>query len=182
MRTSKFYDCHRKGAASGNTGLNWNQDGLWVLEGSFGSWFLGMCWWEFTGGVVNQKISWFQGGRMLRIDPVTEVLGRTQDRKWLLCFVAVKKPLESWSLGRQSKRPTIWTENTRGLSGMILLVKGWGGFSDLLLSFIPSGCWAQSCHLWPIPGSSGHCRRRRDSLPHPLGTETNHLWLPLSTT
>ena len=87
-----------------------------------------MCWWEFTGGVVNQKISRFQGGRMLRIDPVTEVLGRTQDRKWLLCFVAVKKPLESWSVGRQSKRPTIWTENTRGLSGMILLVKGWGVF------------------------------------------------------
>ena len=49
------------------------------------------------GGVVNQKTSsqLFQGGRMLRIDPFTEVLGRTWDRKGLLCFVAVKKPLES---------------------------------------------------------------------------------------
>ena len=43
------------------------------------------------GGVVNQKTSsqLFQGGRMLRIYPFTEVLGRTWDRKGLLCFVAV---------------------------------------------------------------------------------------------
>lgn len=45
-----------------------------------------------------------------------------------------------------------------------------------------SWCRAPGCDIWPVQRSSGYCFWWRDPLPHSLGTETYHLWLPLPST
>lgn len=45
-----------------------------------------------------------------------------------------------------------------------------------------SWCRAPGCDIWPVQRSSRYGFWWGDPLPHSLGTETDHLWLPLPST